>query len=259
MPSKCPQTQARRATAAVANYAGSLTVLPGLSTWSCTAGCPGPAAPLDAPALPAPPPAEALPPTAPAAAPPDANRPAAAFWLTRGPPLGLVADPTNSWLYVPLLHAAAADLAPSALESWRADPRATDWWEQARQLLATSAPVAPQTLIAALARTAETAPVHAHHLPDVVARIHDAGLPSGSLVHAGWAVRQLREPDGYLLTPVQEVLLECFGGHALAAALDRHSDRFRPAPAEAAPIKRPSACRALNSTANARRRRDGVP
>ena len=132
----------------------------------------------------------------------------AAFWLTRGPPLGVVAGSTNSWLYVPLLHAAAADLAPTALEAWRADPRATDWWEQARQLLAASAPVAPQTLVAALARTAETAPAHAHHLPDIVARIHEAG-------HAGWAVRQLREPDGYLLAPVQEVLLECFGGHAL--------------------------------------------
>ena len=101
---------------------------------------------------------------------------------------------------------------------------------QARQLLAASAPVAPQTLSAALARTAETAPAHAHHLPDIVARIHEAGLPHGSLVHAGWAVRQLREPDGYLLAPVQEVLLERLGGHALAAALDRHSDRFRPDP-----------------------------
>ena len=67
-------------------------------------------------------------------------------------------------------------------------------------------------------------------MPDIVARIHEAGLPNGSLVHAGWAVRQLREPDGYLLAPVQEVLLECFGGHALAAALDRHSDRYRPDP-----------------------------
>ena len=203
-----------------------------MSSWSCTAGCAGPAAPLHAAAPPpeAPHAAEALPHDAPAATSPGASRPAAAFWLTRGPPLGVVADSTNSWLYVPLLHAAAADLAPTALEAWRADPRATDWWEQARQLLAASAPVAPQTLIAALARTAETAPAHAHHVPDIVARIHEAGLPNGSLVHAGWAVRQLREPDGYLLAPVQEVLLECFGGHALAAALDRHSDRFRPDP-----------------------------
>ena len=45
MPSKCPQTQARRATAAVANYAGSLTVLP---------DCPPGAAPPGARDLPHP-------------------------------------------------------------------------------------------------------------------------------------------------------------------------------------------------------------
>ena len=84
------------------------------SSWSCTAGCAGPAAPPHAAAPPpeAPHAAEALPHDAPAATSPGASRPAAAFWLTRGPPLGVVADSTNSWLYVPLLHAAAADLAP---------------------------------------------------------------------------------------------------------------------------------------------------
>ena len=140
------------------------------------------------------------------------------FWLTLGPPPGEVSDTTNSWLYVPLLHAAAADLAPAALEAWRTEPRASDWWERARQLLAASAPVTPQLLVAALARAAEAAPTHAppHARPR---RAHQ--------LHVGWAVRQLREPDGYLLT-VQEALLECFGGHQLASAVDRHSDRFRP-------------------------------
>ena len=120
-----------------------------------------------------------------AATSPGASRPAAAFWLMRGPPLGVVTGRTNSWLDVCLLHAAAADIAPSVLEAWRADPRANDWWEQARQLLAASAPVAPHTLMAAFARTAETPSAHAHHLPDMVARIHDAALPTGFLVHAG--------------------------------------------------------------------------
>ena len=97
-------------------------------------------------------------------------------------------ETTNSWLYVPLLHTAAADLALSALQAWQADPRSADWWE-----LAASMPVSPQLLLAALARTAESTPAQAHHLPDLAARIHDAGLPSGSLVHVGWAVGQLRE------------------------------------------------------------------
>ena len=163
----------------------------------------------------------------PAAATRFAIGPVSGFWLTLGPPPGEVSDTTNSWLYVPLLHAAAADLAPAALEAWRTEPRASDWWERARQLLAASAPVTPQLLVAALARAAEAAPTHAHHMPDLVERINNASLPTSACVHVGWAVRQLREPDGYLLT-VQEALLECFGGHQLASAVDRHSDRFRP-------------------------------
>ena len=53
-------------------------------------------------------------PDAPAGAQQGPSRPAAAFWLTRGPPLGLGAGRTNCWVYVRFLHAAAADLAPFA-------------------------------------------------------------------------------------------------------------------------------------------------
>ena len=151
----------------------------------------------------------------------------AAFWFACGPPAGGVSDATNSWLYVPLLHAAATDLALPTLEAWRADPRARGWWDEARQLLMASEPVAPQDLAATLRRAAEAAPAHAHHFPDLLARLERACLPGGARVHVGWAVRQLRESDGYLLAPVQEALLECFGGLQLASALDRHSERFR--------------------------------
>ena len=60
-------------------------------------------------------------------------------------------------LYVPLLHAASADLTPSALQAWRANPcdAESEWWEHAHQLLAASTPEAP---IAALTHTAETTP-----------------------------------------------------------------------------------------------------
>ena len=204
----------------------------GRGTRTCTAGCAGPsglADPSDVPALPAlQPPNEVAVPHLPAAATRLGTGPVSGFWLTLGPPPGEVSDTTNSWLYVPLLHAAAADLAPAALQAWRTEPRASDWWERARQLLAASAPVTPQLLVAALARAAEAAPTHAHHMPDLVERMNNASLPTSACVHVGWAVRQLREPDGYLLTPVQEALLECFGGHQLASAVDRHSDRFRP-------------------------------
>ena len=64
------------------------------------------------------------------------------------------------------------------------------------QHLAASTPVSPHLFCCgARLRCAETTPAQAHHLPNLAARIHDAGLPSGSLVHVGWAVRQLREPD----------------------------------------------------------------
>ncbi|CAE7212397.1 unnamed protein product [Symbiodinium sp. CCMP2456] len=119
-------------------------------------------------------------------------------------------------------------------------PRTASWWEHARQLLADSAPVTPQLLVAALAHAAETAPAYAHHMPDLTARISNAGLPNGSCVHVGWAVRQLREPDGYLLSPVQQALLVCFGGLSLVFEVDRHSDQFRPAPAPA-PLPPPAA------------------
>ena len=178
----------------------------GRGTCSCTAGCAGPVNP-SALTTPAPqPPAETTAPPVSAPAASQASRPTAAFWLSRGPPSGEVRDPTNSWLYVPLLHAAAADLAPTALDAWRTDPRTSDWWEHARQLLAASAPVTPQHLVAAFAQVAETAPAHVHHVPDLVARINNACLPTGACVHVGWAVRQLREQDGYLFAPVRNAL-----------------------------------------------------
>ena len=37
------------------------------------------------------------------------------------------------------------------------------------------------------------------------------------LVHIGWEARQLCEPDSYLSAPVQEALLQRFGGHAFAS------------------------------------------
>ena len=153
-----------------------------------------------------------------------------AFWLSRGPPIGHVQEATNSWLYVPLLHAAAADLTSSAVEAWRADPRAADWWDPARRLLATSSPVAPHVLADAVRHATEAAPSHAHHLSDLLGRLERAGLPNSALVHVGWAVRQLCEQDGYLIATVQEALLQCYGGEAFALAVDRHSDRFRQRP-----------------------------
>ena len=74
---------------------------------------------------------------APGPAVPDAGLPneAGAAWPRAGPPREAV-GPTNSWLYVPLLHAAAGRLSPDALAKWRADSRAASWWDRVTNVLA---------------------------------------------------------------------------------------------------------------------------
>ncbi|CAE7533395.1 unnamed protein product [Symbiodinium natans] len=153
------------------------------------------------------------------------------------------------------------DVAVAALAEWRADPRAASWWEEARHVLMASEPVSPQTLLAAVVRAVEAASTHEHHPPDLVSRIQDAWLPSSARVHVGWAVRQLREPDAYLLAPVQEALLECYRGMQLASALDRHSDRFRamPVPGAASPHGEAAETSARSGRGRRRGRGRGVP
>ena len=91
----------------------------GRATWSCNPGSDAPRGPGSAllagrhadgpPSTIAP----VRPPGRDVSAPASGN--AAPFWLSRGPPQGDARDGINSWLHVPLLHAAAADLAPAAL------------------------------------------------------------------------------------------------------------------------------------------------
>ena len=62
-------------------------------------------------------------------------------WYDRGPPERGVQSPTNSWLYVPLLLGARGTLTDRALALWCAEARAALQWEEARRMLAVSAPV----------------------------------------------------------------------------------------------------------------------
>ena len=136
----------------------------------------------------------------------------AAFWLTRGPPLGARRGSGQHQLLA--LRSSTARRSRGSC-AYRARSLASR--PQGNRLVGAGSPT-PRGLCAC--RPADPRCCSRPHcrnpplltarayLPDIVARIHEAG-------HAGWAVRQLREPDGYLLAPVQEVLLECFGGHAL--------------------------------------------
>ena len=104
------------------------------------------------------------------------------LWHTRGPPAAPVLVPANSWLYVPLLHAAAGDLHADALEAWRRDSRSAPWWDSTSHALAAAAPVTADTLRSALL----------DHSPDgasSAARLaHSAAnTPADARFHLGWA------------------------------------------------------------------------
>lgn len=146
-------------------------------------------------------------------------------WARRGPPAGLVTTPTNSWCYVPLLHAATGTMAPATAALWEHEPRSAPWWATARQTLAEAPPVRPAQLLDALAASeaAEAAACHAR------LRAATAGLPAAACVHLGWALRHLLAPghSGYAPAAAQEILLQVFGGLAFAANLDRLTDSFR--------------------------------
>ena len=173
--------------------------------------------------------------------------PAAQPWHHAGPPQQPILAGANSWLYVPLLHASTGDLAADTLAAWRAAPQAMPWWDEARATLAAAPPQSPELLIEALRQ--HPAPHGAAAAAALTAA--RASLPRPTQVHLGWACRQLAEPTGYIPAAPQEVLLQIYGGLALAAALDQHSNRFRVpplAPVAAPPLAHPRPAPAAPST-----------
>ena len=173
--------------------------------------------------------------------------PAAQPWHHAGPPQQPILAGANSWLYVPLLHASTGDLAADTLAAWRAAPQAMPWWDEARATLAAAPPQSPELLIEALRQ--HPAPHGAAAAAALTAA--RASLPRPTQVHLGWACRQLADPTGYIPAAPQEVLLQIYGGLALAAALDQHSNRFRVpplAPVAAPPLAHPRPAPAAPST-----------
>eukprot|EP00439_Symbiodinium_sp_Y106_P006500 s1645_g1.t1 len=144
-------------------------------------------------------------------------------WAMCGLPQGVPA-PTNSWLYVPLLPAAAGQLQGPALQQWREDPRTVPWWEHAHTALVTSDPVLVATLVEAFV----AAVTHAGEALPQELLAEASALPRNTSVHLGWVVRNLLQPDGYITAACQEVCLQLFGGRELPTELNRLSDAFRP-------------------------------
>ena len=147
-------------------------------------------------------------------------------WCQQGPPQIAVQQATNSFVYVPLLHAAAGTLAPAASHLWASCPFSSQW-RSVLQVLQT--PVRHELLGGELV----WGPMAGRHatLPQVVAA--------------------LREEDGYLPPIAQDALLQTFGGDLIAEAALQLADSFRQLPPFAdtqssqltsPPARQPSPC-----------------
>ena len=169
--------------------------------------------------------------------------PAHGPWYDVGPPAGDPRSPTNSWLYVPLLHAACGALSPHAAEAWDRDERCQPWWREACHTLRHAAAVPAALLVDALR---EAAARHHAPLPQTIFAAAQA-LPSGAELHLSWVVRQIAAADGYIHAGAQEVCLQLYGGLSFAANLDRYSDAFRRGADEAPAPPAPTCPRPANT------------
>ena len=149
-------------------------------------------------------------------------------WQRAGPPPGAVGA-TNSWLYVPLLHAAAGRLCAHSLSHWRADGQRCGGRRRARsclpQRLLPHPPFSlswkPRRLMGLQSwRRSCSKPRRCCRLARKSTLGHPRSVAGGRLHHSPGA---------------QEVCLQVFGGLRFASAIDRHANSFRLPPAPAWP------------------------
>ena len=172
------------------------------------AAAPGGAAPA--------PPEEATPGFTPTDEPPP---PRAAPWLTVGPPQ-VAPGPRHSWLYIPLLRAAAGRLSDAAASAWRELPRFGDRWATLVDCLRNSAPASPHTLarlIRAIAELDAQEAAAGSTAADDAAAASLGSLPEAPLPLSA-ALLLCAQPDGYIPAASQAALLETYGGIPCAAA-----------------------------------------
>ena len=176
-----------------------------------------------------------------------------AAWFNQGPPNNLAAGNTNSWLFVPLLHAAVGRLHPSALAAWEAHAHYALLWQGALSTLRQAPPVAPAALVHALHTLQQLAAQEGRALPVPEAQLlltlaAEANLlPDNTSVHLLWAWQIVTLPDGYIPATVQEALLHVFMGEMAASALLQEVaalHRARAGPPTRAPASTSSGVRA---------------
>ena len=148
-------------------------------------------------------------------------------WSGCGPPCTRDLPARNSWLYVPLLHAASATLAPAASGQWVAHPVCGVRWQALVHTLARAEPV-PAAQLVALCRAvavldddAEVAVVEA----EALCRRLDAH--ADRLVSLPTAFACACDAYGYAPAVAQAALLEAYGGPAVAAEAAKLADALR--------------------------------
>eukprot|EP00435_Cladocopium_sp_Y103_P027618 s2497_g6.t2 len=154
-------------------------------------------------------------------------------WASRRPP-EQQPGPTNSWLYVPLLHAGAGRLTPAARQAWLQHPNSTQEWSAIEQQLLHAAPVHWQRLHQVLVMVQDLAiqsgnplPAFERTAPNQLASAA-ASLPPATQVHLPWALDQLSDASGYIPASAQEALLQVYLGERAATRAALLADRWRP-------------------------------
>ena len=158
-------------------------------------------------------------------------------WQDARPPSSVPGE-RNSWLFVPLLHAAAGNLTERANQAWRDCPAIGPRFGELVALLRDSPPVMPTTLARTLLAVAECdAHDGARHVmqEDVETATALTGMPDAPVPLAA-AILLCMAPDGYLTAATQSALLESYAGAMAAAAASSLADDARRTPDANEPV-----------------------
>ena len=158
-------------------------------------------------------------------------------WQDARPPSSVPGE-RNSWLFVPLLHAAAGNLTERANQAWRDCPGIGPRFGELVALLRDAPPVMPTTLARTLLAVAECdAHDGARHVmqEDVETATALTGMPDAPVPLAA-AILLCMAPDGYLTAATQSALLESYAGAMAAAAARSLADDSRRTPDANEPV-----------------------
>jgi len=168
-------------------------------------------------------------------------RPTMHRWQNAHPPDSPPGD-RNSWLFVPLLHAASGNLSEAARAAWSSLPHdAGVRFDGLAVTLREAPPIEPGRLARLLqqiaAYEAQEAGAPQLQSADVSFATSLLALPEAPIPLAA-ALLLAVAPDGYVSAAAQSALLEAYGGTAVAAAATTLADGLRTAAPAPGPGRR---------------------